>query len=512
MTRERVGQLLEEAVYRVVRRNPPLPSLNEFLDLPLRGLLPESSPRDWPEFWKETLTATIDETFRREGYFIDGLSAKIFLRWNRKMRSVRDWMAERLMPLHRDEAPRAPSSPGMILLALLTALSCPLAAWAAANLAGTTAVLEPTPLERPASGEFAHDIRLAYKSDQGRAVEVPIASACDTAYYALRCDSLPDRPVPIAGIVWRGVARREGHTTGAVLYGRFAAGCRCTLTISLPGFPVARIPVSPAEDDLSGPGKGLVRFVRFIDRHVSGTLDLRTLEEEPNRVGVDLQALVDFPVWRRRLLADAVHCQFEIDGLLAFDREAKRAHNALKTGFCLTWLKHYTPRPAWLGRHVHALGVQLAPIGFESDQNFDVVDYTVGPALTFSLPMVDPLLLAWHRLIEMPRGFLPPTVRIGYTYLHRIRHEEAPRLDDRRRVDAEVVALAPLLRPLDLEARYRIYYDLDTREEDALIELSWKWYVTDDTRTAVLLKLVHGALPPAFREADLVGVGFALGL
>ena len=165
-----------------------------------------------------------------------------------------------------------------------------------------------------------------------------------------------------------------------------------------------------------------------------------------------------------------------------------------------------------MGRHVHAIGLQFAPLGFESDQDFDVLDYTFGPAATFSLPLLDPILLTWHKLIAMPRGFLPPVVRIGYTYLHRVRHGGARQLPDRERLDVELVALAPLLRPLDLEVRYRLYYDLKKRKEESILELSWKWYVTDDTRTAVLLKLVHGALPPAFRDVDMVGIGFALRL
>jgi len=546
MTRDRVAQLLHEAVYRVIRRAPPLPTVERFLELPLRGLLPGSSPRAWPGFWKEALTESIAAVFHDEGYQVDELDARIFLRWNRKMRSIRDWIAERVMPLppareqatadetgeagngalsaktaarpgspaRRPASTGASSVPVLILAVLLggfSILAAPAGARGATSLAGSRAVFERTPLTRAESASFDYDIRLAFKTPSGRAVDVPVDAVCDPTRYDLRSDCAPAEPVPVDRIVWRGAGRREGHATGAILYGDFDPACAYALTIAFPGCEALHLDAVPCAGDSVRLETGFVRFVRFVDQHVSGSLDLRTLEDEEDRVGVDLQAQVDFPVLRGRFLADAIDCQIVADGMLAVDRQAERAHNALAVDLSLTWLKRYVLRPGWLGRHAHVVGFQLAPLGIEGDQNLKEIDYTVGPAVTFSLPFLDPPLLAWHRLIEMPRGFLPPTARIGYTWLHRVR-PDAQRPPDRSRLDLELVALAPLLRPLDLEARYRVYHDLDEGKTEDLLELSWKWYVADDTRTAVLLKLVHGALPPAFREADLIGVGFALGL
>lgn len=534
MTRQRVAELLREAVYKVVRRGAPPPALEEFLELPLSGLLPESSPRDWPEFWKEALTAVIEETFEREGYRIDDLHARIFLRWNRKMRSVRDWIADRLMPLvlailllagglapgakARDASAhgtrdslagvvgaatpdtRDPDASTPDLLARLTGL----------DLDGSEAFLEATPLERPAAEDFSRDIRVAFRNGRRHRVEVPISIATDPAYYHLEADCAEQGPVPIERVVWRGVRDEAGSTTGVVLYGRFESDCDYRLTLTFPGVAAAVIEVAPSEQDLPSVRKGFVRFVRVIDQHLSGTVDLRTLDAEENRVGVDLRSQLDFPVVRRRFGADAMHVQIVADGMLAFDREARRAHNALELKVQWSWLRH--DGPFGIGDHIHAIGLQLAPLGFESDQDFDVLDYTFAPALTVSVPILDPILLTWHRWIDMPRGFLPPTVRVAYTYLHRVRRGDAREVPDRERLDAELVALVPLLRPLDLEARYRFFYDLDARQEESILELAWKWYVADDTRTAVLLKLVHGALPPAFRDVDMVGIGFALRL
>ncbi len=511
MTRDRVGVLLHRAVYRVIRRAPPLPSVTEFLELPLRGVLPGSSPSAWPSFWKEALVQSVAETFREEGYRIDELSERVFLRWNRKMRSIRDWIAERVMMLEKDSSASSPSAPkesaasspdasrasassshpgprasALVLLFLMASFCAPALARAPVSIEGTQAFLARTPLDWPESSAYDRHIVVLFRSDKNRAVELPVNEVVDPAHYSLQSanDSSLAR---IERVVWRGAGKKQDQTTGAVLFGRFDASVVWLLSLDFPDIAAARVRVAPAEDDLAGPANGFVRFVRLVDRHLTGTLDVRTLEGEEHRVGIDLESQVDLPLFRRRLGAEAIHCRFVTEGMFAVDRSSDQAHNALDAQISISYLRRFTmPGPEWLGGgRVHALGLQIAPLGIEADQDF--------------------------RAIEMPRGFLPPTLRVSYTFLKQTRRHDAD-LPDRHRLDAELTALVPLLRPLDLETRYRLFHDLDTGDGKSIVELSWKWYVTDDTRTAVLLKLVHGALPPAFRDAEMVGVGFALGL
>ncbi|MCK4304955.1 MAG: hypothetical protein KAY24_12025, partial [Candidatus Eisenbacteria sp.] len=202
----------------------------------------------------------------------------------------------------------------------------------------------------------------------------------------------------------------------------------------------------------------------------------------------------------------------EANGMLSVHKDSWHALNAVDMALSTSWLKTYTvPAPSGGRHHAHGLGFQLLPIGFESDRNFHTVDYTAGPRLTFSVPFLDWPLLLWHDVIDMPRGFLPPTVGLGYTFVHRVR-DEGPEADDRHRVDGDLAAVAPILRPLDLAARYRFFYDLNSEEWEALWELSWRWHLEEDTRTAVLVKFVHGALPPLFYNVEMVGLGFELEL
>ena len=104
MTVARVTQLLYTAVYLIVRRNPPLPSLDAFLDTRLKDVLADPAPADWPSFWRETLTATLADLFRREGYTVDQLSPEFFENRNRKLRSIRDRIAAAVMPLADEDA------------------------------------------------------------------------------------------------------------------------------------------------------------------------------------------------------------------------------------------------------------------------------------------------------------------------------------------------------------------------------------------------------------------------
>ncbi|MBM3318017.1 MAG: hypothetical protein FJY75_09215 [Candidatus Eisenbacteria bacterium] len=588
MTRARVAQILYTAVYFVVRRAPPLPSLEEFLDTRIKSVFADPAPSDWPTFWRETVTVVLEDLFRREGLRIDGLTPEFFENRNRKMLSIRDRIAAAVMPIAEPETAtgaqraaekasgaasarraagkarsagsgkasgaasgRAPAStrpprgaagaasapretsasagrrraarrpggripPALRLAILLPALACAhgglgATASAAAASAGSTAFLERTPADRAGEAGDRYDIVVLFGDKEGRPVEVPVDLAGQPARYELRSSCGPGQPLAVRRAVWRGVGEREGHSLGAVLHAPLDPACTYTLWVRLPGVSTGRVKVAPL-DPGAAPAEGFVRFVRFVDRHASGTLDLRTLEGESDKVGVDVQAQLSVPVARERLGADAIRCGLAVDGMLAVRKSPRRVHNALDADLRCSWLRTYSlPGPTRGGRHVHAFGFQLSPAGIESDQDARWVDFTAGPAATFSIPFLDWPLLLWHRLIEMPRGFLPPTARVGYKRIHRVRARDGSTWD-RRRVDLELVAVAPLLRPLDVLLRHRVFHDLEDRSRRSNVEVAWRWYVDRDTRTAVLIKLVHGALPPLFERAEVASLGFQIGL
>ncbi len=521
MTIQRVTQILYAAVYFIVRRNPPLPSTEEFLDTRIKDLFVDPAPSDWPGFWRETLTVALEDLFRREGCRVDGLAPEYFENRNRRMRSIRNRIAKAIMPLEAPARRRSGPSAGRLPLtvlaliastALALAVSAGIALGAPVAAGDAPATLEATPADRPEAGDYRYDIVVAFMDTACHPVEVPQDLAREPSRYELRSSCQPESPVTIERAVWRGVGEREGCTIGAVLYAALAPACDYTLWIRLPGVTARRLRVARCADLAGAADNGFVRFVRFVDRRLTGTLDLRTLASEDDRVGLDLRARLDIPVVREKLFVDAIRCGAGVDGMLAVRKRPLRAHNALAGDLTFSALKTYAlPGPARGSRYVHAIGLQLSPIGFESDQDFRRVDYTLGPAVTFSIPFLDWPLLYWHRLIELPRGFLPPTARAGFTYVHRVRAGDSP-VPDRRRIDLEIVAVAPILRPLDLLLRQRVYHDLESRRRTSNIELTWRWYVGPATRTAVLLKLVHGALPPLFQQADIASLGFQVGL
>jgi len=393
----------------------------------------------------------------------------------------------------------------LIGLASLTTVS-------ATAQAGSDALLEVTPPDRPEADRFHHDILISFRDAAGRTVEVPRTQITDPSRYDLRSECIPDDPVMIERVIWRGVGHQPEHGIGAVLYADLDPRCAYTLRIDLPNVSRAPIRVKLADDLAPEPEQGFQRVLRFIDRHISGTADLRTLEREEDKVGIDFQVQLDFPVVRRRAFADRIRCRLRADGMLAVRKSARKAHNALDLELGFSWLRTYTlPGPARGSRYAHAIGFQLSPAGLESDQNFHRVDYALGPSVTFSIPFLDWPLLLWHRAIEMPRGFLPPTARVAFTYLHRVRDGEQPR-PDRRRIDLEIVAVAPILRPLDVLLRHKIFYDLESRQRESNVELTWRWYVGRRSRTAILLKLVHGALPPLYSDVEIASIGFQVGI
>ena len=404
------------------------------------------------------------------------------------------------------------SAPASQLLLLWLALTvAPLQAlWSPAG--ASTAALKRTPSSRIESARYPYEIAISFETTRGRTMEVPREAALDAARYDLRSSCNPEEPVRVQLVVWRGIGDLEDHSTGALLFADLDPECTYTLRMFMPQLPSEPIEVTVEADVQPKPAARFVRFMRFVDRHVWGTLDMRTLEGADNNVGADFRIRLGFPVIRRKLWADAIRLRLEADGMISVHKETQHVHNALDFALAVSWLRTYTlPAPSGGGRHVHALGLQFAPVGFESDRNFHVVDYTASPKASFSIPCIDWPLFFWHQLIRMPRGFLPPTATVGYTFVHRVR-EEGGALDDRHRLDGEVTAVVPLLRPLDLAARYRCYYDLDQEHWEDIWELSWRWYIAKDSRIGFLVKLVHGALPPLFEEAELVGLGFEVGL
>ncbi|MCK4305678.1 MAG: hypothetical protein KAY24_15680, partial [Candidatus Eisenbacteria sp.] len=322
MTRKRLAQLLYRATYMVIRRGSTLPSVEEFLDLHLGNVLAEAAPSDWPSFWEETLTIVVEDMLRREGYRIDELEPKLFARKNRSMRTVLDWMAERIMPLKtpagrtaratpapkpklRSKARGRPGSPGSHLLILLTFTIASLLLLGCPPAAASEALLERTPYTRIEAAEFSYEIAVSFKDKRNQTVEIPLELVLDPTRYDLRPSSNPEQLVQIRRVVWRGVGDTEGHTIGALLFAKLDPDCSYTLRLSFPSLPPEPIEVEIADDAQPHPSSGFVRFVRFVDRHVWGTCDLRTLEGNKNTVGVDFRVRIGFPVARRKLLADA---------------------------------------------------------------------------------------------------------------------------------------------------------------------------------------------------------------
>ena len=396
---------------------------------------------------------------------------------------------------------------GIVLIAWL---GLPARAGAAGSEA--LAVFEVTPPDRPGALDYRYSIRVRFADPDGRPVAVARKQAREAFRYALHSDCQPQEPLTIAAVVWRGVGAEPETCTGAVLYADLDPACAYTLRIDLPPVSARAIRVVPSAALTARGEDGFVRFVRFCDRYTTGTLDLRTLDDAEERVGVDFRLRLAAPVLQRALGAQVLGWGLAADGMLAVERRPRRSHNQVDLELQLSWLRTYTlPALASGQRHVQAYGFQLVPAGIEADQGLQRIDYVFGPAVTFSVPGLDWPLLYWHRLIEMPRGFVPPTVHIGYRYLHRVRSGGDP-LSDRRRLEVELLAVAPLLRPVDLLVRHRFFYDLSRERRRSHTSLTWRWYVGRATRTAVLLKLVHGALPPRYDDVDVASIGFQLGL
>ncbi len=517
MNRARVAELLHTAVYQVLRHSPPLPAVEAFLAMPLGSVLTEGAPGEWPSFWEEVLVATLKDLFRREGFRIDRLSTDLFAQRERTLLEIRDWIADHLMPLTVPPGGGGPAEPPhsarrLSLLIVLCALAChvPVTFAASPSSSAMTAILEETPGERPEGAIYHHDILIEFGSADRKRIELPVAMIVGRERYAIHSTCDPEQPVWIDRIYPYGVGERDSFFVGAVLYADLDPACQYLVRVSMPGQEQVEIEVGrPAETEAP---RGFGRLTSFIDRHASGTIDVRTLADRADRVGLDVRAAVDFPAHQPTPLADAIRCRLSANGMFTVREAPHDAPDGIDLGVTMSWLKRYMLPGPWRGlRQVHAVGLQFTPLGLECDQRWDLIDYKLTPAVTFSVPFVDWPLQLWSRAIALQRGFTPPTVRVGYAYLRRLKPHDAPE-PDFQRIDLEVCAIVPVLRRLDLVLRRQVHHDLEQETRREMTELSWKWYVDAKGAVGMLLKFVHGSLPPAYRDADMVGVGFSVGL
>jgi len=139
----------------------------------------------------------------------------------------------------------------------------------------------------------------------------------------------------------------------------------------------------------------------------------------------------------------------------------------------------------------YPMGLRAA-VGYEADEEFRRTYVTATGQLVVSVPYVERLALAWHRLLGVNRVFAPPFVSGAVVYA------EAPDADTpaMSRFELEVGWIVPVAPRWDLGLAWQFFdFHDDDLDDESLFEGYLTYYVDDDRDQGLRVTLEDGFRP-----------------
>ena len=189
-----------------------------------------------------------------------------------------------------------------------------------------------------------------------------------------------------------------------------------------------------------------------------------------------------------------------IDGRITSDRQ-----NTAFQGFSEGDLSAKVMRLVGSER-IYPVGLRFSG-GYEADESLDV-RYAVGKAqFATALPIVDDILLGWHKLFNVDVPFAPPIAAIGFV---RSRAQDSTR-EDLNRWEAEIKWTAPVTTHLDLKIAYRLF-DIrgDGKGCQRLFEAGFIYYVDESRTGGVTMAFEEGARAVIGEIGSVILAGFEI--
>lgn len=207
------------------------------------------------------------------------------------------------------------------------------------------------------------------------------------------------------------------------------------------------------------------------------------------------------------------------EGILSTDENDTENQTQLNAGFNLqyhyNWRKKVSVMSPNSGKqedriYVYPLGIRIKPAEFESDQSFDMIDYTLKAQVAMALPYSDLPIFWWHSSAGVNRPFFPAVFYAGYSYVSNVENDlGADEINNRW--DMELVYSFPVGNTTDLNARIRSFTDLESNETDYFAQVDLVKYFGEKRDKGVKLSYQNGSLPPVYIETETVLLGFSLG-
>ena len=207
-------------------------------------------------------------------------------------------------------------------------------------------------------------------------------------------------------------------------------------------------------------------------------------------------------------------------GELTTDLEDEKIQSSLKNGFSLDYRYHpritlSVPQPGSTAsvkrEYTYPIGFRIKPVEFESNQNFELVDYTAKLQLAITVPFSELPILWWHAKTGVNRPFFPLLIFTGYTFVEEVNRSSDLYIErTSHRWDGEILYFFPLSNRIDFGLRWRMFLNLEEDNFEDLLELSFKYYVTDSRDTGIEFSYQDGALPPEFKDTESFRLGLSI--
>ncbi len=245
----------------------------------------------------------------------------------------------------------------------------------------------------------------------------------------------------------------------------------------------------------------------WLSRNIHLKLDLEQIGDTKGTLGVDYHFGLDWYTRRSMTLSSTSN------GIIGSNNH--NTQNSLTFDLLsLKWRHIYESVLLDIGGarmpSVNAVGIHAKPLEVECTAKFDTVDYAGKIYGVASVPLIfDRLVLWWHRVSAVQKGFLPPTVYAGVTVTSNLTGKDTS--ETNLRYDFGWIFNFPIFSNVYLRARQRFFYAKDEHEKRNLydlLELSWERSVSQGA--SLIVKYANGSLPPTLRRKENVSLGFSI--
>lgn len=332
--------------------------------------------------------------------------------------------------------------------------------------------------------------------------ELTRSLAEDTSRYVIsnpNGDSVPVTNAKTAGF---------GGTAEAVeLSGKFKPNTEYELKLTLSAEAVISINVRPLIEEQSAQN---APFFAYIGNH--GRFEVEPMVGESAKglglkfnTGVGLGSFGDI----------GLRGDLGLEGEIATDTDDEdysgTVKGELEFQYFLPALKFNSPITG--ERRAYPLAFRIVPAGFESDQEFDLLDFKTTAQFAAGVPYTDSVGQLLGKAFGSTMKFVPMQILTGYTYVKDVEDKNGLRtFDVTNRWDSEIAWAFPLTKALGLEFRYKSYLDISDGDHKDRYFGTLKYSLDEKKKRAITFSYKSGGDAPTFNNESAFRIGFDMKL